>query len=1123
MASNATIGNLRVLLTLDSAQFDKAVKSADASTQKLANTMKRDLEPSQTRINKLVREFAGSKEIGNALAYAKAMDQLATGVKLTTKHQEDANRAAMKAIEVYRSMGQAVPPEINRLAVATANVTKTTENMAAATSKAAQSSGLLGMSFARLTSAFTAASLIDKVIGGLTQSVGMLVSSGLQLDGVERGFTNLARSAKLNGADMISAMQQGTRGLVANVDLFQSANKAMLLGLPVTVQSMKEMSTAATALGRAMGQDATKSLDDMITALGRVSPLILDNLGLTVKVEEANKKYAASIGKAVDELDEAEKKIAFYNAAMEAARKKTAELGEQQLTLADQVSRAWVAVTNAVGSAVSGLNKILGVGIDQLIIDLKYIASLVNPLSFKGAKTLEQTMRERDAAANRASFAGHINGDVQEVGAPSGLFGFIPGQSQTQKLTDYSAELAKTRRELSGLSVETKKQIIAGLEMGKSVKDISTSLKVSEAAIAMYRDSIKGSTSDAKRAAEDLREAVEKMTGKQIREDLKEFEKRFAMAISAGGIDKSELEATHKAIETFVNAGLQIDPAMQKWYSDHALTHIVESNFTLQESFFNTAKSIEDLVRIARGGASQIATGAYSIMKPFGSLGQFVKPTDWGGLMSGGMSVANLMGQTNTKGQSLSKLFGGGVMDFTGDMSSKIMRAITGGGDIGKTLGSLFGTDVLGKMTGKMGESGLFDQGIGKMLQGSFLGKKIGGFIGSMIPGLGALLGPAMSAIIGKISGIGKNNTLKDRQGFAQQQGFGDLNAMLDALATSGPGGKALADMAARGIGKGDNEANRKWMADVQKFFEQQAKTTAAVSESIGKAQSALERFGGAAPKSLRPLIDNLLKSTQLTKDQRTALEGMAQTPSWQTIQQRAEALGIDFGALGGTFNQKRIADAGFGFQHDIEMFLENGADRDGVLRGMADELSELAAEAVRTGRALPKTLEMYIRRLQEMGLLVDEQGNAIAEGLMFQDMVDESLQKVVGVLEEIRDLLAGANQPPPVVSPPRIGDWNNGDGKSGEPGFRFGDADFGDGPDFNLPGFAGGTRGAYQDFGAGTPVMLHGKERVMTEAEGRMSSGMMTVIVEADGRQLSRIVAPFVPGEVRRLGLGRN
>lgn len=46
------------------------------------------------------------------------------------------------------------------------------------------------------------------------------------------------------------------------------------------------------------------------------------------------------------------------------------------------------------------------------------------------------------------------------------------------------------------------------------------------------------------------------------------------------------------------------------------------------------------------------------------------------------------------------------------------------------------------------------------------------------------------------------------------------------------------------------------------------------------------------------------------------------------------------------------------------------------------------------------------------------------------------------------------------------------------------------------VPGFAGGTRGQFVDFGAGTNVRLHGRERVMTEAEGRAEGGLMATVV---------------------------
>lgn len=173
----------------------------------------------------------------------------------------------------------------------------------------------------------------------LVNSIGEVITRGGEVAGIAQSFERLSGGAG-QAESALGTLREATRGLVSNFDLMQSSNKAILLGLGLSEQEMGDLAKTATVLGRAMGMDATKSLDDLITALGRSSPMILDNLGLTVKLGEANEAYAAKLGKTATDLTDAEKKQAFMTAAMEAARTKVAELGESQLTLTERLQQA---------------------------------------------------------------------------------------------------------------------------------------------------------------------------------------------------------------------------------------------------------------------------------------------------------------------------------------------------------------------------------------------------------------------------------------------------------------------------------------------------------------------------------------------------------------------------------------------------------------------------------------------------------------------------------------------------------------------------------------------------------------------------------------------------------------
>jgi hypothetical protein len=137
-------------------------------------------------------------------------------------------------------------------------------------------------------------------VAKLTAELGHFIAQGQKLSAVERSFERLTSSIGQSGEAMRGALREGTRGLVSDLDLLQSANKAILLGLPVTSDEMRDLAKTATALGKAMGQDATKSLDDLITALGRSSPLILDNLGLRSRSGKRTRHTRQSSGRPLE-------------------------------------------------------------------------------------------------------------------------------------------------------------------------------------------------------------------------------------------------------------------------------------------------------------------------------------------------------------------------------------------------------------------------------------------------------------------------------------------------------------------------------------------------------------------------------------------------------------------------------------------------------------------------------------------------------------------------------------------------------------------------------------------------------------------------------------------------------
>ena len=151
------------------------------------------------------------------------------------------------------------------------------------------------------------------------------------IDDMSRAFNNLSGGTD-KATVAIGKLKSATNGTMSEFDLFQQANNAMVLGVTKNSDEMAHMFDVAQRLGAALGKDTRHSVESLITGIGRQSRLMLDNIGIIVKSDEAYEKYAKSLDTTADKLTDAQKKQAFLTATMEAADKKLESVGEEVIS-----------------------------------------------------------------------------------------------------------------------------------------------------------------------------------------------------------------------------------------------------------------------------------------------------------------------------------------------------------------------------------------------------------------------------------------------------------------------------------------------------------------------------------------------------------------------------------------------------------------------------------------------------------------------------------------------------------------------------------------------------------------------------------------------------------------------
>ena len=124
--------------------------------------------------------------------------------------------------------------------------------------------------------------------------------------------------------NLLNQLSAAANDTISDMDLMSStatllagASGDLATELANATPRLLEIAKAANKLNPSLGT-TTQMYNSIAVGVKRAQPLILDNLGLTIKVGEANQTLATALGKTVDELTAAEKSQAILNATLEA-------------------------------------------------------------------------------------------------------------------------------------------------------------------------------------------------------------------------------------------------------------------------------------------------------------------------------------------------------------------------------------------------------------------------------------------------------------------------------------------------------------------------------------------------------------------------------------------------------------------------------------------------------------------------------------------------------------------------------------------------------------------------------------------------------------------------------------
>ena len=350
---------------------------------------------------------------------------------------------------------------------------------------------------------------------------------------------------KLGAApDLLDQLNEASRGTISEQKLMAGtmtllAGASGELGTQLANQTPRllEIAKAANKLNPALG-DTAFMYQSIATGVKRASPMILDNLGLTIRIGKANEAYAKKLGKTVEQLTAEEKSLALLNATLEAGDVLINQVGGSTESATDSFDQLAVIVEETGDSIKARLYPILLDAAEALKLLVTWSNLLDEALeeheerTRKTVDSYHEYVVERDRAAEAAHHWTITTDELAKAQDKGGIAAFLASKAvvilteaewEAGKAAEYAgSELGIMGQMMvdAGLAAEDAQEAIEDLTEAEYLAAAAEAILVGDYELAQHFVDLAREAEIAKDEFNDLIAILDALDGKKVTSEI---------------------------------------------------------------------------------------------------------------------------------------------------------------------------------------------------------------------------------------------------------------------------------------------------------------------------------------------------------------------------------------------------------------------------------------------------------------------------------------------------------------------------------------------------------------------------------------------------------------------------